>query len=114
MILAIYLIVNLIAAFIANKIRVRIGDTCEAEDNMLQMLLRFALTVLVFGGFLHRVETMALAVIGPLLYLMINFIIHRFNDKVLFGSTVSGGKLISDIIQVITLTIVCQNLQYLI
>jgi hypothetical protein len=111
--LAILLIISLIATFTANKIKARITDISEAEENMLQFLTRFTLTIASLFYFYGRVNLMAMAVVAPGLYVGINFIILRLLNRFL-DMKPEENKLISDMLQVGVLALVCGNLQYII
>jgi len=113
MILALLLITNIFASFISNRIKARFDEPFLAEHYMLQMLVRFASTVLVFGYFLPRTQLMAFAVIGPFLTLATTYVVKK-NIERLHQLTMIEHKLVTDIIQVLMLALVCLNSQYFI
>lgn len=113
MLIALILLINIIASFTSNMIKARFDKPSLAEHYMLQMLVRFSLTVLTLGYFMPRVPMMGLAVVAPFLTLATSYVVKKAIGR-FHLLTMIEHKLISDIIQVVMVSVVCLNLQYLV
>lgn len=109
MILTIYLIVNIFASFVANKIKDTFDGPHKYEEIMLQLLVRFLFITAAFFPATQRVPLMALAIVGPLLFLAVNRLSELIINKLRLSA--STQLVVSDMLQVATLALVCLNHQ---
>lgn len=109
MLLALYLILNIIAAHLAINYSYKLNSCHILEYYMLQLLLRFVLIVLVFIPFTERVPLMALAVLGPLFYFSLNYLVNKLLNRLL-SLTLGDNELLARVVEVAALSLIYVNI----